>query len=234
MLKKVLADSNMAIQICGIRMARALAAGLRKTFSHGAKVLSPLLIGKLRDKKNQITDEAHKALKAMLYAVSLEDILDSIKEGLTDKAPNMRQQTLKLVQSSITKKDGKTVRSLMDTLLKLTTDGAAEVRDKVIEVIADVKNLFGSGFIGDKFKDVQSQKLQKILSEKNEVMPVDSFESLQQPTQRAVSVEPKPQYLQKKQLKTSSLQSQPPQTQVASRSLEPAANEDSLTQSRPL
>lgn len=55
-LKRLLADSNIAIQICGIKMCRALASGLRKAFSHGAKVLAPLLISKLRDKKNQITD----------------------------------------------------------------------------------------------------------------------------------------------------------------------------------
>lgn len=56
MMKKLLADSNIMIQICGMKMVKALASGLRRGFNQGGKVLSPLLISKLRDKKNQITD----------------------------------------------------------------------------------------------------------------------------------------------------------------------------------
>ena len=128
MLKKLMVDSNIAIQICGMKMAKALASGLRKAFNQGGKVMAPLLIAKLRDKKNQITDEAHKALKALFYSITLEDMIEPIKDGLIDKAPNMRLQTLKFLQTSMTNKDGKAVRLLMESLLKLTSDGAAEVR----------------------------------------------------------------------------------------------------------
>lgn len=79
MMKKLLVDSNIAILICGLRMARALASGLRKAFIQGAKIVSSLVIGKLRDKKNQITDEAHKTLKALLLSITLEDMLEPIK-----------------------------------------------------------------------------------------------------------------------------------------------------------
>lgn len=100
----------------------------------------------------------------------------------------MRLQTLKFIQSSITKKDQKTVKSMLDIFLKLTTDGAVEVRDKVIEVIADVKKMFGKGFVAEKFKDVQSQKLQKILAE-SDPAPIEAepiADSVSQP--RAVSL----------------------------------------------
>lgn len=225
--KKLLADSNLAIQICGIKLTKALASGLRKEFRQGAKVLASLLLVKLRDKKTQVVDETHKCLKALLHAISLEDMLESIKEGLVDKAPQMRQQTLKFVQDSMTKKDGKIIRQLFDCFLKLTTDGAAEVRDKVIEVIRDVKNLYGSGFIGDKFQNVQSQKLQHILAERCDI-PVENIEC--QPADRSMSIETKP-VVQKKVVKTSSLQPKETSTRPA-KSVESMNHDDSLSHSR--
>jgi hypothetical protein len=64
------------------------------------------------------------------------------------------------------KKDAKAVKSLLDLLVKLAGDGTLEVREKVIEVVSEMKNIYGVGFLGDKFKDVQSQKLQKILADR--------------------------------------------------------------------
>jgi biotin carboxyl carrier protein len=108
-------------------------------------------------------------------------------------------------------------------------------------VIEEIKNIFGSGFIGDKFKDVQSQKLQKMLAERNDIM-VENFDSAaNQQGQRTVSLEPKLQKAQqpKKQgqqqpLKTTSLQPQPQPTAYNSRSVEspvPANFDDSFSHS---
>lgn len=58
------------------------------------------------------------------------------------------------------------MRILLDSIVKLATDGAVEVRDKFVEVISEMRNIYGVAFFGDKLKDVQSQKLQKILSQK--------------------------------------------------------------------
>jgi DNA-binding NtrC family response regulator len=88
MMKKLLADSNIAIMMCGMRMCKCLASGLRKSFSHGAKILAPIIMSKLRDKKTQVTDETHKTLSALFHSISLEDMLESIKEGMTDKVPS--------------------------------------------------------------------------------------------------------------------------------------------------
>jgi hypothetical protein len=53
-LKRILSDSNISIQICGLKMIGCLAKGLRKHFYQGAKTFSSSLIYKLRDKKHQI------------------------------------------------------------------------------------------------------------------------------------------------------------------------------------
>jgi hypothetical protein len=174
MIKKLLADSNIAIMMCGMRMCKCLASGLRKAFSQGAKILVPLIMSKLRDKKTQVTDEAHKSLKALFYSMTLEEMLESIKEGMTDKAPNMRVQVLTFLQNSITKKDAKAMKSLLDMLVKLASDGTLEVREKVVELVAELKNVYGMGFLGDKFKHVQSQKLQKILADRTEIAQENS------------------------------------------------------------
>jgi hypothetical protein len=75
MMKKLLADSNVAIMLCAMRMCRSLASGLRKAFNQGAKILAPLIMSKLRDKKPQVTDETQKSLTALFHSMTLEEML---------------------------------------------------------------------------------------------------------------------------------------------------------------
>lgn len=49
-------------------------------------MLFPLLIFKLREKKN-IMLEARQALELFHYCISLEDVTDEFKEGFGDKNP---------------------------------------------------------------------------------------------------------------------------------------------------
>lgn len=75
---------------------------------------------------------------------------------------------MKMLEGTLGKKDMKTMRVLLDAIVKLATDGAVEVRDKFVELIGEIKNAYGVAFFGDKLRDIQSQKLQKILSQKTE------------------------------------------------------------------
>ncbi len=55
------------------------------------------------------------------------------------------------------------MKGLLEVIVKLTTDGALQVRDEAINLICDMRSAFGQAFFGDKLRDVQSQKLQKAL-----------------------------------------------------------------------
>lgn len=168
MIKKLLADSNLNIQICALKLSRCLASGLRKPFSHSAKILAPLVIGKLKDKKNSITDEAQKTLKAFAYCIGLEELAEGIKEGLADKAPNMRIQILKLVSEFVStgKKDPKAIKLILDNVIKMTADAASEVRTKASEVLLEIRDCYTMSIFGDKIKDIKCPNLQKSLVDK--------------------------------------------------------------------
>jgi hypothetical protein len=84
----------------------------------------------------------------------------------------MRVQILNLLNNYITKKDMKTMKGLLDILVKLVTDGAVEVREKCVEVLCEMKAVYGLGFFGERLRDVQSQKLQKMMSQKSDIRVV--------------------------------------------------------------
>ena len=75
MITRVLADSNINIQICGLQLLRCLATGLRKSFAHGAKCLYKEILYKLKEKKSQVVQEVHKVLAAFLHTLTLEDMI---------------------------------------------------------------------------------------------------------------------------------------------------------------
>jgi len=51
-----------------------------------------------------IVDETLLTLKAMTYSITLEDLQQEITEGLKDKSPQMRLNTLKLLKDLSAKK----------------------------------------------------------------------------------------------------------------------------------
>ena len=55
-LRRILTDTNVNVMLCGIKLIGLLANGLRKNFNHYSKIFAPLLLIKLKDKKNNIVD----------------------------------------------------------------------------------------------------------------------------------------------------------------------------------
>ena len=59
----------------------------------------------------------------MLHSLSFDDFMDDIKEGLEDKAYNMRLQVIKFLANFVGKKDQRTqqcLKGLLDKICKLT------------------------------------------------------------------------------------------------------------------
>ena len=67
----------------------------------------------------------------MLYSITVEDLLDEIKQGLKDKAPNMRLQTLKFIDKLISvsknsdKKLSNCLKILTITFVQMHQDGSS-------------------------------------------------------------------------------------------------------------
>lgn len=112
-----------------------------------------------------IVDEAQETLESMMNCLLIEDLVEDIKEGLKDKAPTMRFQTLKFIEKLVSKRDKKmmgTFKNLTLQIVDLNQDGASEVRDKALDVLCKMKASYGFNFFGDKLKKIQGKKLQTV------------------------------------------------------------------------
>lgn len=101
----------------------------------------------------------------MMHCLVVDDLIDDVKEGLSDKAPNMRFQVLKFIEKLVTKKDKKMLNAfkiLTVQIVQLSQDGSSEVRDKALDVLCKMKVAYGINFFGDKLKKIQGKKLQTI------------------------------------------------------------------------
>jgi cytoskeleton-associated protein 5 len=54
MIKRLLNDNNFNVILTVLKLIATLAKGLQKNFNHSIKILFPLIINKLKEKKNQM------------------------------------------------------------------------------------------------------------------------------------------------------------------------------------
>jgi DNA-binding transcriptional regulator GbsR (MarR family) len=90
MIKRLINDSNFNVVIWDLKVLGVMSRGLRKNFQYVVKQVFSNVLGKFRDKKTQMIEETFNTLNDFMYCLSIEDVLDDVKEGLQDKAPNMK------------------------------------------------------------------------------------------------------------------------------------------------
>ncbi len=89
-IRRLINDSNFNVVLWVLKMIGVMSKGLRRPFGPTAKSNFSNIIAKFRDKKTQMIDETFKCLSDLNYCLALEEVLEDVKEGLADKAPNMR------------------------------------------------------------------------------------------------------------------------------------------------
>jgi DNA-binding transcriptional regulator GbsR (MarR family) len=90
MIKRLINDSNFNVVLWDLKVLAALSRGLRRNFQYVVKQCFANVIGKFRDKKTQMVDETFNTLNDFMYCISIEEVLDDVKDGLQDKTPNMK------------------------------------------------------------------------------------------------------------------------------------------------
>jgi hypothetical protein len=89
MFKKVIKlDQNVNVQKQAIKAFSNICLGLRKPFEKGARIIFPLLLEKLKDKKAM--EDALTALLNIVHCVDPKSLSEPIKECLLDKNPQMK------------------------------------------------------------------------------------------------------------------------------------------------
>lgn len=90
MVKRLLIHSNFNVVLWNLKILGALSKGIRRPFAGVVKNVFINVIGKFREKKTQMVDETFHTLNDFSYCISIEDVIDDVKEGLNDKVPNMK------------------------------------------------------------------------------------------------------------------------------------------------
>ncbi|KAL0398629.1 UNVERIFIED_CONTAM: protein MOR1 [Sesamum radiatum] len=101
-LKKLITDVNIAVAVEAIQALGNLARGLRTHFSGNSRFLLPVLLEKLKEKKQSLTDALTQTLQAMHKSgcLSLTDIIEGriyVKTAVKNKVPLVRSLTLNWV-----------------------------------------------------------------------------------------------------------------------------------------
>ncbi len=106
-----------------------------------------------------MVDETYNTLNSLLFCLSLEDVIEDIKEGLEDKAPNMRVNVInwigKAVEIKVEEKgelpaktqDG--LQNLFPSFKKLLNDGNSDVRKSMANNIGKLKMLVSEDFVAE-------------------------------------------------------------------------------------
>ncbi|ETW05149.1 hypothetical protein H310_04156 [Aphanomyces invadans] len=106
-LKLCTQDSNVNIVAKSIEVLGVLADGLRRNFSQYARILLPVLLRKLSDKKSNVLAATHQALDMFQqHALPIDNMMDELKvtiEGATNKVPASRAQGVLFVERCISK-----------------------------------------------------------------------------------------------------------------------------------
>ena len=90
LIKRLINDSNFNVVLMNLKMLAILSKGIRRPFAPTVKSLFSNVLSKFRDKKTQMVDETFHTLGDFMYCISIEDVLEDVKDGLADKAPNMK------------------------------------------------------------------------------------------------------------------------------------------------
>lgn len=168
LIKRLLLDNNINLAQCGFLITQNLSKGLKKNFTLVGKNIQTPIFSKLRDGKAVIVEAAQTTLNSLLHCLTLEDLMEDIKAGLEDKAPNMRRQVLKFLRNFASNKTDQKViaqmRGIVDRIAKMTEDGSAEVRVEALELLCKLKVTHDMRFFGDKLKALDQKKLAAIKS----------------------------------------------------------------------
>lgn len=165
MAKRLFNDSNVNVMLQAVKMIGLLAKGQRKYFDSLARQFFSLIVTKFKDKKPQVIQEAHTALDNLLYSITIEQIMDDIKEALDDKTPSVKiNMTIWLEKNFVSTPDdalARILRSIGNLFKKNTDDSVSEVRNISFKIISYLLRRVPD-VINPLIKDLPAAKLKKI------------------------------------------------------------------------
>ncbi|TVU36608.1 hypothetical protein EJB05_18547 [Eragrostis curvula] len=171
-LKKLITDVNLAVSVEATQAIGNLARGLRTHFSGNARMLLPVLLEKLKEKKPTMTEALSQTLQAMHKSgcFSLMDVIEDVKVAVKNKVPLVRSLTLNWVAFCIETSNKPTVLKLhkdyVPICMECLNDGTPEVRDASFSVLTAIAKMVGMKPLErslEKLDDVRKKKLSDMI-----------------------------------------------------------------------
>ncbi|XP_057833318.2 protein MOR1-like isoform X1 [Cryptomeria japonica] len=172
-LKKLITDVNLAVGVEAVQATGNLAKGLRKDFGGGSRLLLPILLDKLKEKKAVMSDALTQTLQAMHKAgcLSLIDVIEDVKLASKNKVPSVRSLTLNWVTFCIESSNKAVVLKLhkdyVPICMECLNDGTPDVRDASFSALAAIAKLVGMKPLErslEKLDDVRRNKLIEMIA----------------------------------------------------------------------
>ncbi|KAG0567085.1 hypothetical protein KC19_7G108600 [Ceratodon purpureus] len=171
-LKKLVTDVNIAVAVEAVQAIGNLANGLRKDFTSGSKLLLPVLLDKLKEKKQVMVDALTTTLNAMHKGgcIALLDVIEDVKLAAKNKVPLVRSSCLTWVATCIETSNKPTVLKLhkeyVPILMECLNDSSPEVRDAAFLALAAFAKVVGMKVLErplEKLDEVRKKKLIEII-----------------------------------------------------------------------
>ncbi|KAG5516861.1 hypothetical protein RHGRI_037558 [Rhododendron griersonianum] len=171
-LKKLSLDVNIAVAVEAIQAIGNLARGLRNHFSGNSRLLLPVLLDKLKEKKPTLTEALTQTLQTMHKSgcLNLADIVEEVKVATKNKVPLVRSLTLNWLTCCIEASNKPVVlkvhKEYVSICIECLNDVTPEVRDASFSALAAIAKLVGMRPLEkllEKLDDVRRKKLSELI-----------------------------------------------------------------------
>ncbi|XP_025815164.1 protein MOR1 isoform X4 [Panicum hallii] len=178
-LKKLITDVNLAVSVEATQAIGNLARGLRAHFSGNARMLLPVLLEKLKEKKPTMTEALSQTLQALHKSgcFTLIDVIEDVRVAVKNKVPLVRSLTLTWVAFCIETSNKATVLKLhkeyVPICMECLNDGTPEVRDASFSVLTAIAKMVGMKPLErslEKLDDVRKKKLSDMIGSASETI----------------------------------------------------------------
>lgn len=97
--KILISDSNIQVQICGLKIIGVLAKGLRQSFRPLLRSNMDILISKLKDRKNTVMDVVLETFNGVFFCLSTEELYEELSPFNSKRNKDVRIAIIKILKN---------------------------------------------------------------------------------------------------------------------------------------
>jgi hypothetical protein len=166
--KRLIEDSNINVQSNAVKILTVISKGLRKELAREGRKIVGILLPKLKERK-KLTDEILECLKTTVYYIQPYEIVDEYEAVFAPKnnllKGNLLEWFIWYVSNSPENKVSSFLSAFNQLLIRLSDEGAVEIRDANLAVISKIINALGTNNedvsrLLDKIPKAQLEKIQ--------------------------------------------------------------------------